>query len=146
MRLIDANVLLYADNEDAQQHDSAQSWLERALQEAETLVVPWISALAFLRISTHGGIHATPNSIGAAVEFLRTVQQAPNVITGEPDDRHLDRLHDLLGPIGLGGNLVNDAHLAALALQYEATVVSFDNDFSRFPGVRWERPPAVTAN
>ena len=144
MRLIDANVLLYADNEDARQHDTALSWLERTLQESEALVVPWISALAYLRISTHGGIHATPNSIESAARFLRTVLMAPNVIAGEPDGRHLDRLHDLLVPLGQGGNLVNDAHLAALALQYEATVVSFDNDFSRFPGVRWERPSAIS--
>jgi toxin-antitoxin system PIN domain toxin len=146
VRLIDANVLLYADNEDAQQHDAALLWLERALQGAQTLVVPWISALAYLRISTHGGIHATPNSIETAVAFLRTVLEAPNVIPGEPDGRHLDRLHDLLRPLGQGGNLVNDAHIAALALQYEATVVSFDNDFSRFAGVRWERPRPVTEN
>jgi predicted nucleic acid-binding protein len=35
-----------------------------------------------------------------------------------------------------------DHHLAALALQDDATVVSYDNDFSRFPGVRWQRPSA----
>jgi predicted nucleic acid-binding protein len=65
------------------------------------------------------------------------------VINGNPDPRHLTRVEELLAATGRGGNLVNDAHLAALALQYDATVVSFDNDFSRFPGVRWERPPPV---
>jgi uncharacterized protein len=143
VRLIDANVLLYADNEDAQQHNSALTWLERALQDAETLIVPWISALAYLRISTHSGIHTAPNSVEAAVAFLGDVLAASNVITGEPDSHHLDHLQDLLAPLGRGGNLVNDAHLAALALQYDATVVSYDNDFSRFPNVRWERPPPV---
>jgi len=140
VKLIDANVLLYADNEDAQHHDWARSWLEEALERAETLMVPWISALAYLRISTHSGIHPAPNSVDAAVGFLQSVLEASNVVTGEPDSRHLERVRGLLGPIGQGGNLVNDAHLAALALQFDATVISYDNDFSRFPGVRWERP------
>ena len=52
----------------------------------------------------------------------------------------------MLRATGRGGNLVNDAHLAALALQYDATVISYDNDFGRFPGVRWERPPPVPAD
>ena len=46
----------------------------------------------------------------------------------------------MLAETGSAGNLVNDAHVAALALQYDATVVTYDNDFGRFPGVRWERP------
>ncbi|NMD45782.1 MAG: type II toxin-antitoxin system VapC family toxin, partial [Propionibacterium sp.] len=37
-------------------------------------------------------------------------------------------------------NLVNDAHLAALALEHRAEIVSYDNDFARFEGVRWRRP------
>jgi uncharacterized protein len=53
------------------------------------------------------------------------------------------RVEQMLAATGPGGNLVNDAHLAALALQYDAAVVSFDNDFSRFPGVSWDRPPPV---
>ena len=50
----------------------------------------------------------------------------------------------LLTPTGAGGNLVSDAHLAALAIEHTATVISFDNDFARFPGVRWHEPPALS--
>lgn len=42
--------------------------------------------------------------------------------------------------LGTGGNLVIDAHLAALAIEHRASVVSYDNDFSRFAKVRWYRP------
>jgi predicted nucleic acid-binding protein len=45
-----------------------------------------------------------------------------------------------LAEAGTAGNLVNDAHLAALAVEHDAEVVSFDSDFARFPGVRWRRP------
>ena len=142
MKLVDANVLLYADNEDAAHHHLALSWLERALEGNETLVVPWVSAVAYLRISTHPRVQASPRSAESAAAFLRAVLDCPPVIAGEPDRHHLDRVETLLAATGVGGNLVSDAHLGALALQYDATVVSFDNDFSRFPGVRWERPTA----
>ncbi len=146
MKLIDANVLLYADNEDAEHHDVANRWLEEALSSVETLVVPWTNVLTYLRISTNPAVHAAPNSVKQSLEFIGHVLSAPPVISGEPDHRHLERMAELLGATGRGGNLVNDAHLGALALQYDATVVSYDNDFSRFPGVRWERPQASSAN
>lgn len=37
---------------------------------------------------------------------------------------------------------LNDAHLAALAVEHRCVVVSYDNDFSRFDGVTWQRPTA----
>ena len=58
----------------------------------------------------------------------------------EPTPRHASVLHGLLAPFGTGGNLVNDAHLAALAVEHRCTVVSYDGDFARFPGVNWEMP------
>ena len=143
MKLLDANVLLYADNKSAQQHETARSWLVAALSGAESLLVPWISSLAYLRISTQPGALSQPLTVAVAIAFLRPMLSNPRVITGEPDQHHLERVEALLAATGRGGNLVNDAHLAALALQYEATVVSFDNDFSRFPGVRWEHPPPI---
>ena len=142
MNLVDANVLLYADNRVAKHHHESRTWLTAALSGAEMLVLPWLSVVAYLRISTMAQLHHQPRSIDGAVQFIRVVLQSPSVVTGEPDHRYLDRVAGLLAATGIGGNLVNDAHLAALALQYDATVISFDNDFSRFPGVRWE-PPQV---
>ena len=140
MKLVDSNVLLYADNEEAIQHQVASAWLESVLNGNEALLVPWVSAVAYLRISTHRGIYSNPNTVEESCDFLRAVLAPAHVMTGEPDSRHLDRVATLLSATGVGGNLVNDAHLGALALQYDATVISFDNDFGRFPGVRWERP------
>ena len=140
MKLVDANVLLYADNEDAEHHAVSNQWLTEALSGVETLMVPWVSVLSYLRISTNPTAQTHPNSVGESLDFIGTVLSAPPVINGEPDHRHLDRMADLLAATGRGGNLVNDAHLGALALQYDAKVISYDNDFGRFPGVRWERP------
>lgn len=141
MILVDTNVLLYAADAEADKYHVAKVWLEDALSRAETIIVPWVTAIGFLRISTNPRFYPRPTSISEALVFLRAVLAVPVVINGNPDARHLSRVEELLDATGRGGNLVNDAHLAALALQYDATVVSFDNDFSRFPGVRWERPP-----
>ena len=97
-------------------------------------MVPWITAMAYLRISTHPRAVSESLTVSEAMTFLRALVTNTRVITGEPDHLHLDRMEALLAATGRGGNLVIDAHLAALALQYEATVVSYDNDFSRFPG------------
>jgi predicted nucleic acid-binding protein len=78
-----------------------------------------------------------------ATEALRRVrlwlEQPPSAVV-EPTQRHLGLLTGLLEGVGAGGNLVSDAHLGALALEQGATVVSYDNDFGRFKGVRWRSP------
>ena len=146
MKLVDTNVLIYATNEDAQHHRSARSWLVNALSDTETLLIPWICVVAYLRISTNPRSIQHPLTVSAAVTFIRPVLDSASVITGEPDARHLDRVAGLLAPLGRGGNLVNDAHIAALAQQYGATVVSYDFDFGLFPDVAWERPQPPQVN
>jgi uncharacterized protein len=143
VKLIDANVLLYAADAGAEQYSAAKAWLEDALSRSETVIVSWLTAIGFLRVSTNPRFYPRPTSVPEALSFLRALLAAPVVINGDPDPFHLTRVEQMLAATGRGGNLVNDAHLAALALQYDATVVSYDNDFSRFPGVRWERPASV---
>lgn len=143
MKVLDANVLLYASNKSADHHAGARAWLLGALRGRESILIPWICSVAYLRIATHPRAVPEPLSVSAAMTFLRSALVNARVVTGEPDHLHLDRVEALLATTGQGGNLVNDAHVAALALQYDATVVSYDNDFSRFPGVRWELPPPV---
>jgi predicted nucleic acid-binding protein len=66
---------------------------------------------------------------------------SPAVVV-EPTPDHARIVRRLLGEIGVGGNLVNDAHLAALAIEHRCGIVSFDNDFGRFEGVTWRKPDA----
>ena len=65
---------------------------------------------------------------------------APSAVVLEPTIEHGRVLRSLLAPLTTAGNLVNDAHLAALAVEHKCDIVSFDNDFSRFAGVRWREP------
>ena len=58
----------------------------------------------------------------------------------QPTERHAEILGRLLTLPGVHGNLVPDAHLAALAIEHGLTLCSTDGDFARFPGLRWIDP------
>lgn len=140
MLLVDANVLLYAVNERSPEHDAARDWLREALDGREALAFSWTVLLAFLRLSTHPAVFARPLSSLQATEILERWLEAPPAVTLEPTRRHLPLLRGLLERAGTAGNLVGDAHLAVLALEHGATVVSFDRDFARFDGIALTRP------
>ncbi len=96
--------------------------------------------LGFLRLATARAIGISL-PITTALAVVQGWLDEPATTVLEPTGRHLDHLATLLNAVGRGGNLVQDAHLAALAIEHRATVVSFDRDFDRFPGVR-RRDPA----
>ena len=140
MRLCDANVLLYAVNSDAPNHTAARSWLDGALSGGETVAFPWAVLLAFLRLATHPAVFPSPLSADTAIAQVREWLHQPAATLAEPGTRHLEVLAALLEESGVGGNLVSDAHLAALAIELDAELVSFDRDFARFAGLRWSVP------
>ena len=140
MQIVDANVLLYAVNERSNQHDAAKGWLDNALSGRETVGFSWITLLAFVRLATHPSVFPDPLSIDDAASVVRAWLDQPTSVVVEPTTRHIDIVEELLSDLGTAGNLVNDAHLAALALEHGADIVSFDADFSRFEGARWLTP------
>ncbi|HEX6390659.1 MAG TPA: type II toxin-antitoxin system VapC family toxin [Solirubrobacteraceae bacterium] len=140
MVIVDANVLLYARNADARQHATARTWLDGALSGAEGVGLPWVSLLAFLRIATNPRATAVPLTAEAATAQVERWLAAPSAITVAPTARHAAILAGLLQQAGTAGNLVTDAHLAALAIEHGATIVSFDRDFGRFAGLTHRVP------
>jgi len=140
VKVVDANVLLYAVNTDSHGHERSKAWLERALSGREVVGLPWLVLLAFLRISTRAGLFERPLTVSEAIGYVESWLAQPGCVVLEPTARHLSVLRGLLDEAGTGGNLVNDAHLAALAVEHGATVVSWDRDFARFAGVRAELP------
>lgn len=140
MNLVDANVLIYAVDSRSPHHHESHDWMRRALSGTVTTLIPWVSLLAFIRLVTHPRISASPLSCEDALDIVGTWLNHPHVVSPEPDAAHSRRMRDLLASAARGGKLVNDAHLAALALQYRATVITYDSDFGRFPDVRWRRP------
>ncbi len=140
MKLVDANVLLYAVNVDTPHHERSRRWLDEALSGADTVAFAWVALLAFVRLATKVALFPRPLTVGEAMDRVDAWIAAAPAVVVEPTVRHASVVRDLLAPLGAGGNLVNDAHLAALAVEHQCTVVSYDNDFSRFAGVSW-RPP-----
>lgn len=143
MRIVDANVLLYAVNEDALHHTPSRRWLDHALGGADTVGLSWLVLLAFVRLSTKKGLFESPLGVDEALDQVRAWIAAPGAVVVGPGPGHPDLLRRALAGVGVGGNLVNDAHLVALALEHHADIVSYDNDFSRFSGARWRTPEAL---
>lgn len=140
MKIVDANVLLYAVNEDAPQHGVALGWLDRALSGTDTVGFAWVVLLAFVRLTTHRGLWQRPLTVDEGFGVVERWLAQPAAVVVHPTSRHVQILHGLLTPTGTASNLVTDAHLAALAIEHGAEMVSFDRDFGRFPGLRWHLP------
>jgi uncharacterized protein len=141
VKLVDANVLLYAVNVDAAHHDRSRRWLDGALSGADTVAFAWVALLAFVRLSTKVGLFPHPLTVDEAMDRVDAWLGAGPAVVLEPTVDHPRIVRRLLAELGSGGNLVNDAHLAALAVEHRCGIVSFDNAFGRFAGVDWQAPP-----
>ena len=138
----DVNLLVYAYNQDAPRHPAAASWWEDLLSGSRPVGLAWVTALGFIRITTHPQILARPLPVSKACAHVRAWLAQPYVSLLHPGDRHGEILFGLLERLGTAGNLTTDAHLAALAIEHQAEVHSTDADFERFPGLRHVNPLA----
>ena len=142
MILLDANLLIYAINQDAPSHRKAKSWLESAISGPDTVGFSWNVLLAFLRLTTRPALFRNPLSVEIAFDLITSWLDQPSTTVVHAGPRHLRILRDLILPMGTGGNLTSDAHLAALAIEHGAELCSSDHDFGRFPGLKWHNPLA----
>lgn len=140
MKLVDTNVLLAAVNRSSPQHSAARPWLERALGGGSPVGFAWLALVGFVRISTRPNLLDPPLTVSQATGMVDEWLARRSAHILHPGAQHARLLSELLTHVGTAGNLTNDAHLAALALEHRATVVTLDTDFDRFPGVRTERP------
>ena len=132
MKLVDANVLLYAINRASPQHEDSRAWLTRSLSAGEAVGFPWTSLSAVVRLSTHRSIFDQPLTATQAMDVVDAWLASPVAVTVEPTVRHALVLRSLLETVGTAGNLTTDAHLAALAIEHRAEVVTWDRDLARF--------------
>jgi toxin-antitoxin system PIN domain toxin len=142
VNLVDVNILIYASDRRSSQHTVARDWLDEHLTAAVALGMPWVSLLGFLRLSTNPRIMPRPLSMSAAWEQVAAWLACEPVWIPQPTERHSDVLGELLALPGVHGNLVSDAHVAALAIEHGLTLCSTDGDFARFPELSWRNPLA----
>ena len=146
MYLVDANILVYSTVEDSEHHAAARDWLdERTAGAPRSVGLPWPSLLAFFRIVTNPRIYSPPATAADAWQRIEDWLSRPAAWIPVPGARHQQVLGGIVRECRPAGNLVPDAHLAALALEHGLTVISTDTDFARFPGVAWLNPVSATA-
>jgi toxin-antitoxin system PIN domain toxin len=140
VKLPDVNLSVYAYDTLSPQHEPAKQWFEDALSGTETVAFAWVALLGFVRLTTSRHRLSSPWSAEQALDVVNSWLAQPVATVVHPTPRHASVLRDLLSPLGAGGNLTTDAHLAALAIEHGATLCSRDVDFSRFAGLRWVDP------
>jgi toxin-antitoxin system PIN domain toxin len=136
----DVNVLLYALRQDSDRHAEHRRWLEEALNGMEPVALFEPVLAAVLRIGSHPSIYKVPTPLAVLEEFLDACLTAPSALRLRADEQHFDLFRTLCRRADCRGNLVQDAYLAALALEHNATFITTDRDFSRFPRLRWQHP------
>ncbi|MBI5771771.1 MAG: type II toxin-antitoxin system VapC family toxin [Verrucomicrobia bacterium] len=140
MILVDANLLLYAEDSLSAQHEAAREWWDGQLSGTEPVLLCWPVLTAYLRIGTNPRLHRRPLTQKEAVERVQSWLDQPCVRLVHPTEQHWPLFQELLHRSHATGNLVSDAHLAALAVEHNCTLCSTDADFRRFPGLKWRNP------
>lgn len=140
MKAPDLNLLIYAVDRSSPAHSPALRWWNALLSGTETVALSWTVLLGFVRLTTNPRIMQAPLTANEALDYLDRWLAHPITTVIDPTPRHASVLRDLLGVVGTAGNLVSDAHLAALAIEHGAELCSADHDFGRFAGLRWVNP------
>ena len=142
MMVVDANLLIYAYNSSTSQHDAARGWIEDAFSGHDPVGLAWSSIHAFLRLTTHPALFPQPLDMSDAVAIVESWLAQPIVGIVEPGESYQTILQALLRGAQIRGSMVMDAHLAALALENGAVLVTTDRDFRRFEGLTVTNPLA----
>lgn len=141
MYLVDANILVYAADSGSEHHDAARDWLdEQTAGLPQSVGLPWPSLLAYLRLVTNPRMYSPPADPADAWQRVEDWLSRPASWVPVPGAGHQRALGEIVQGSRPTGNLVPDAHLAALAREHGLAVVSTDSDFAKFTGVSWVNP------
>lgn len=143
MIILDANVLIYAHDIGTEQHLPTRAWLQRAFSDAESIRIPWTVVHAFLRVMTARRMARTPISISVAMDTVDEWFGSGAMSIIDPGPRYWTILRRISVEAQVSGAIFSDAHLAAIALEYDATLCTTDSDFARFPSLRLTNPLAT---
>jgi uncharacterized protein len=142
MNLVDANLLLYAEDSLSENHEAARTWWDVQLSGSDPVALCWPVLNAFIRIATNARLHQRPLTLREATERVQSWFNQSCVRMIQPTEAHWKIFQQTLRSGNAVGNLVTDAHLAALAMEHNCVLQSTDADFSRFRGLKWKNPIA----
>jgi len=140
--LVDANILLYAEDSFQSRHYQARAWWDGQLSGSGVVCLCWTVLSAFIRIGTNARIFEHPLSLEQALARVQSWLDQPCTRVVRPTERHWTVFKQVLTDGQAVANLVTDAHLAALAIEHGCELASTDSDFARFPKLKWRNPLA----
>jgi toxin-antitoxin system PIN domain toxin len=140
--LVDANILLYAEDSLQPRHQQARAWWDDQLSGTGVVCLCWTVLSAFIRIGTNPRVFEHPLSLEQALVRVQSWLDQPCTRVVRPTERHWTVFRRVLTDGQAVANLVTDAHLAALAIEHGCELASTDADFARFPKLKWRNPIA----
>jgi len=138
--LVDANILIYAEDSFNPYNQKARVWWDSQLSGTETVCLCWTVLSAFIRIATNPRVFEYPLSLEQAINRVQSWIEQPCIRIIRPTERHWVVFKEMLTEYQAVANLVSDAHLAALAIEHGCTLASTDSDFARFSKLKWINP------
>jgi toxin-antitoxin system PIN domain toxin len=140
MDLLDANILIAAFRPDHIDHSTLRRLLESRLTQPSSVTFPHLVEIAFLRIVTHPKIFRHPSTNEEAGLFLQAIRDSGGFeeLSRLPEFRNT--LNELCTKLVLVGNDLNDAYLAAIAIENRFRLISADEGFGRFRSLNWINP------
>jgi len=134
---LDTNVLVYARRAETSFHGQAKKILRDLAEGAEPWALAWTCVYEFLRVVTHPRVFDPPTGLDAALEDLASLLASPPLTLLAEGPAHPVVMRQTLESSHATGNLVHDAHIAAICLEHGVTEFwTADRDFSRFPPLR----------
>lgn len=141
MKAIDTNVLVYAEITSSRHHRKARELLRDLAEGVQPWAIPWPCLYEFLRVVTHPRVYHPPTLLQVVLSDLKTILESPSLVLLSETARHFEVMDSIIMESGVTGNLIHDAHIAALCLEHGvAELLTGDRDFTRFSGLRIADP------
>jgi len=138
---IDTNILVYARRAETSHHAPALALLTELAQGDLPWALPWPCVYEFLRVITHPRVFDPPTDIDTALEDLMSLLESPSLVLLGEGPAHREHLRRSVLDGRTVGNLVHDAHIAALCVEHGVReLLTADRDLTRFGGVRIRNP------
>jgi toxin-antitoxin system PIN domain toxin len=134
VQAIDTNVLVYSEIVSSVHHRAARRLLTELAEGPIAWAIPWPCVYEFLRVVTHTRVFAPPVPLELALHDLGQILAAPTLVLLSETERHAEVMMAVVNESGVTGNLLHDAHIAALCIEHGVSeLLTGDRDFSRFP-------------
>ncbi len=144
MKAVDTNILIYAARAESPFHASAVKLIASLAEQNDTWAIPWPCAYEFLRVVTNARIFSPPSTLEEALGSLELLRESPSLVMLGDGPAHLRHMLKTVRESAARGNLIHDAHIAAICLEHGVSeLYTMDRDFSRFPGLKTTHPFAV---